>query len=236
MNRSSQGNMRRFGKAVLFGGLIGFSMLVAQDKETVAVLDFEGRGISQMEAQTLTDRFSSELARTDAMIQVERNQMNSILKEQGFQQSGCTSGECAAEVGALLGVQHMIAGAFGKIGNSYTIDAKLFSVETGKLEKTVSRTYKGEIDGLIKEVEGLAWELVGLPPPNQIAEGKIPAEEPESVKPKRSRKWLFYTGLIAVAGGGAYYYWTTLAEEPVQSLGLPPDPPARLRSVRGGSR
>ena len=29
---------------------------LAAGKETVAILDFEGRGISQMEAQTLTDR------------------------------------------------------------------------------------------------------------------------------------------------------------------------------------
>ena len=31
------------------------------------------------------------------------------MEEQGFQQSGCTSDECAAEVGQLLGVQFMVA-------------------------------------------------------------------------------------------------------------------------------
>ena len=34
---------------------------LAAGKETVAILDFEGRGISQMEAQTLTDRLMSEM-------------------------------------------------------------------------------------------------------------------------------------------------------------------------------
>ena len=62
---------------------------------------------------------------------VERNQMEEILNEQGFQQSGCTSAECAAEVGALLGVQNMVSGSFGLLGNTYTIDAKLCIYRVG---------------------------------------------------------------------------------------------------------
>ena len=93
---------------------------LAEGKQTVAILDFEGRGINQMEAATLTDRLMSEMVNTDAVILGERNQMNEILQEQGLQQSGCTSSECAAEVGALLGVQNMISGSFGKLGNTYT--------------------------------------------------------------------------------------------------------------------
>ena len=91
---------------------------VTEGKQTVAVLEFEGRGISQLESKTLTDRLMSEMVNTDAVIMVERNQMDEILNEQGFQQSGCTSSECAAEVGALLGVQNMVSGSFGKLGNS----------------------------------------------------------------------------------------------------------------------
>jgi curli biogenesis system outer membrane secretion channel CsgG len=84
---------------------------VTEGKQTVALLEFEGRGISQLEAKTLTDRLMSEMVNTDAVIMVERNQMDEILNEQGFQQSGCTSSECAAEVGALLGVQNMVSGS-----------------------------------------------------------------------------------------------------------------------------
>ena len=119
------------------------SAQLAEGKQTVAILDFEGRGISQMEAATLTDRLMSEMVSTNAVIMVERNQMKEILEEQGLQQSGCTSAECAAEVGALLGVQSMISGSFGKLGNTFTVDAKMFSVETGQTTRSVSKTYKG---------------------------------------------------------------------------------------------
>ncbi len=198
---------------------------LASGKYTVAVLDFEGRGISQLEAATLTDRLSSELANTNAVILVERNQMSEILDEQGFQQSGCTTAECAAEVGALLGVKNMISGSFGKLGKTYTIDAKMFSVETGATMKTVSKTYKGEIDGLITEIEILAWEILGLTAPEHLlAKKKAPEELVARVsqKEKGGSSWLLWTTLgLAAAGGGAYFL---LAGE--QAPSALPEPPA----------
>ena len=181
---------------------------LAAGKETVAILDFEGRGISQMEAQTLTDRLMSEMVNTNAVIMVERNQMEEIMQEQGFQQSGCTTSECAAEVGALLGVQNMVSGSFGKLGNSYTIDAKLFSVSTGGTIRSVSKTYKGEVDGLLTIIEIVAWELVGLTPPaDKLA--KVAAADPsQTAEVKRERKPMGrmtkLTLLLIGLGGGAY--------------------------------
>ena len=180
---------------------------LAAGKETVAILDFEGRGISQMEAQTLTDRLMSEMVNTNAVIMVERNQMEEIMQEQGFQQSGCTTSECAAEVGALLGVQNMVSGSFGKLGNSYTIDAKMFSVSTGGTIRSVSKTYKGEVDGLLNIIEIVAWELVGLTPPaDKLA--KVEAGNQSQAAATRERKPMGrmtkLTLLLIGLGGGAY--------------------------------
>ena len=182
---------------------------LAAGKETVAILDFEGRGISQMEAQTLTDRLMSEMVNTNAVIMVERNQMEEIMQEQGFQQTGCTTSECAAEVGALLGVQNMVSGSFGKLGNSYTIDAKLFSVSTGGTIRSVSKTYKGEVDGLLTIIEIVAWEVVGLTPPEDKL-AKVAAADPSQAgdQPRAPRKPMGtmtkLTLLLIGLGGGAY--------------------------------
>ena len=181
-----------------------------EGKTTVAVLEFEGRGINQMEAATLTDRMMSELVNTNAVIMVERNQMDEILSEQGFQHSGCTSSECAAEVGALLGVQNMVSGAFGKLGNSYTIDAKMFSVETGATVRAVTKTYKGEVDGLLNVISVVAWELVGLTPPAEllarIGEGQdvAKAKQPRQPMSKGMKRFLWTAVLLGGGGYGAY--------------------------------
>ena len=185
------------------------SFIFAQTKPTAAVLDFEGSGITNQEAQVLTQRLGSELVNTGALIMVERNQMSEIMEEQGFQQSGCTSAECAAEIGALLGVQKMITGSFGKIGNTYTIEARMFAVETGQTQKTVSKTYKGEVDGLLPQIQIVAWELVGIDPPADLLAlaGELEPEETAKEEPKKKggSKWLRNTLiLLLLAGGGAY--------------------------------
>ena len=179
------------------------------------MLEFEGRGINQMESATLTDRLQSEMVNTNAIIMVERNQMEEILNEQGFQQSGCTSAECAAEVGALLGVQNMVSGSFGLLGNTYTIDAKMFSVETGATVRSVSKTYKGDVDNLLTVIEVVAWELVGLKAPQDKLDilaaadpalAKAPVVSQRRGMKKNTRRLLMAAVLL---GGGGYYLYST---------------------------
>ena len=141
----------------------------ASEKQTVAVLDFEGRGITIMEAQTLTDRFMTAMANTDRVQLVDRATMWDVLSEQGYTATECTSDECAAEVGAILGVELMVNGSIGKIGNTYTIDAKMFSVATGATERSKNVTHEGDIEGLLVEMQILAWEIVGLEAPTTQA-------------------------------------------------------------------
>ena len=145
----------------------------ADNKMTVAILDFEPRGISTLEAQTLTDRFATEINNTGKVVLVDRNSMREVMQEQGYTEVECSSEECAAEVGAMLGVQFMISGAIGKLGDTYTIDAKMFEVATGAAAKTKNTTYIGKVDGLITEIEVLAWEMVGLDPPAKLLKKRI---------------------------------------------------------------
>jgi len=142
------------------------------DKVTVAVMDFEGRGISVLEAQTLTDRFNTSMGTTKKVLMVERGTMTDVLYEQGFETGSCTSDECAAEVGAMLGVEFMVSGAIGKLGDTYTIDIKMFKVATGAAENMQSVTYQGKVDGLITEIEILGWTILGLDPPKKLLQKK----------------------------------------------------------------
>ena len=55
---------------------------------TIAVLDFEGKGVSKVETSILTDRLRNELVKTKYFRVIERQQMSKILAEQKFQASG----------------------------------------------------------------------------------------------------------------------------------------------------
>jgi len=62
--------------------------------------------------------------------------MDRILAEQAFQQTGCTSSECAVKLGKLLNVHKMVVGEYSVIEKLRFITASLVDVETGRIERT----------------------------------------------------------------------------------------------------
>ena len=121
---------------------------------TIAILDFEGIGVSAQEARVLTNRLGTHMVQLGRYQVIERGQMEQILTEQDFQMTGCTSNECAVEIGQLIGAQQMLAGSFGKLGTVYTIDMRIIDVLTGRITKTTSYDIEGSINRLL--TEGLA--------------------------------------------------------------------------------
>lgn len=150
--------------------ILFFFKINAQDIQTMAVMDFEAHGISQNDVSIILSRLRSELVNLSKYTIVEREKMDEILKEQGFQLSGCTSNECVVEAGKLLGVQYMLSGVVGLLGKRYTIDLRMIDVETGKVFKTFSRNYEGQIEGLLDILPGLAQEITGIKTASEYGE------------------------------------------------------------------
>lgn len=118
--------------------ILFFSTFAAEQKPTVAVLKLSGGGFAAEDLEGFSNRLRVELFETGAFTVVEREQMEAILKEQGFQQTGCTNAECAVEVGQMLNVQFMITGSLDKVGNIYTINLRKVDVESGENVLNVS--------------------------------------------------------------------------------------------------
>ena len=153
-------------KRVIF--LIPF--FIFAQKSNVAILQFEAANISVAEVGILTDRLSTELVNLGSFTVVERSQMEEVLKEQGLQQSGCTTSECAVEVGALLGVDKMITGSIGRIETIYTLSARIIDVETGAILKQVSLDVVGTLEKVLTQTMAeIASQLSGFK--LEIAEG-----------------------------------------------------------------
>lgn len=131
-------------------------------KLRIAVLDLDARGISKLEVETLSDHLRNEMKRTGIVTPIGPIEIQEMLSKQGFQKTSITSVQWAKEAGKLLGVHQVMKGSLGKIGESYVIDARLFSAETGAIKKTITRVYRGEADGLINEIEKLAWDIAAI--------------------------------------------------------------------------
>ena len=116
---------------------------------TLAVMDFSGMGISGGEAQALTERLRVELFNEGSFKLLERGMMETILQEQGFQQTGCVDSECLVEVGKLIGVEWMVSGSISQVGNVISVSAKIFAVGTGEIVGSASYDARGDIGDLM---------------------------------------------------------------------------------------
>lgn len=129
---------------------------------TAAVVMFEALGATQQDAEILTERFRTEIAARNAFRLVERARMDEILREQGFQQSGCTSTECAVQTGRLLGVRRTVAGSISHLGSTWSVSAREIDVETGEILRTGVVDVQSDVDEVLTSGMGrLADRLLG---------------------------------------------------------------------------
>ena len=77
-------------------------------REYIAIIDFEGIGISENEARVLTQRLTSEMITLGEYQVLERSEMKRLLSKQKSQYSGCVDTKCAVELGKMLGAKYEI--------------------------------------------------------------------------------------------------------------------------------
>jgi hypothetical protein len=137
-------------------------------KQTIAVLDFQANNASAGDAAFVSEFVRSAVVKAGVYNVVDKKNMEKILAEQAFQQSGCTSEECAVKLGKILNVNKMVVGIYGNFEGTRILTARLVDVETGKIEK--SETAKGftptDVD---RASEDLVARLFGGTPYEQRA-------------------------------------------------------------------
>ena len=127
----------------------------------IAVVDFGGNNVTEGDCRALTDRLRTELFNTKYYKVIEREMMEQIIKEQGFQQSGCSTDECMVEVGKLIGVEKIIGGSISQVGNVFSVSARIVNVETGEIETTGVYDHMGNIGELLTGgMKKVAYELI----------------------------------------------------------------------------
>jgi len=102
-------------------------------KLNFAIADLRGENVSAGDAAVMADLLRNELVKTNTFTVIEKQNMDKVLSEHAFQQTGCSSEECAVKLGKLLNVQRMAVGSFGKLMDSYILSIRVVNVETGAI-------------------------------------------------------------------------------------------------------
>lgn len=103
----------------------------------IAVLNLSAKGsVSEPEASIITDRIRTLVVQTRRFEVMERESMDKILREQGFQTTqDCESNACSVEIGRLLSVRAIVTGSVSRLGNLYTLSLRIVDVERGTILK-----------------------------------------------------------------------------------------------------
>ena len=157
-------------------------------RELVAVLDLEAIGSTAVQASAMTDQLRVELLKTGKIALVDRAQMDNILKEQALQQTGCTSSECAVQVGKVLGVRKLVTGRITKIDTEqWLLAANLIDVQTAETLRSETLPFEGAYFALLtKGIPQLAAALVGA---EAAAVAGTPTVAPASARRQYAPGW-----------------------------------------------
>ncbi len=113
----------------------------------------------------VADILVTEMAANPNIRVLERDQIEKVMAEHRLVADGQVDAGTAIRVGKLLGVHHMIFGAFVGIGDSWRLDARAVNVETSAVEHVES--VSGKQATLMSMIDQMATRLntgMKLPP------------------------------------------------------------------------
>jgi len=122
----------------------------AGTKKTVAITEFEPGSPEARDKQlgrAAAELFVSTFVELRRVTVVEREKIESVLKEQSLQVSDLVNEKTAVQVGMLSGAQIIVVGNVSPVADMYLISARAIEVESGKVVAADSVKVKRE--GLI---------------------------------------------------------------------------------------
>ncbi len=130
------------------------------DNPGLAVLDFKTVSAPPEVGVAVAEIIRTELVQAGNHKIIERGMLDQILAEQKLQMSGVVDPQTAATIGKLSGASMIITGSVVKLGEVYTVTARMIEVESGVVRAGEVAQGKGE--GSIPDIAyQLAVKLVG---------------------------------------------------------------------------
>ncbi len=122
-----------------------------------------GEGVSEKTVAAVSDAVNAEVRRHAGVTLVSQDEIKSALSlEEQKMMAGCSSTQCVAEVGGALGVDNMLTGSIGKVGESWLVFLKVIDVKkVTTLRQADRRIRKGGLDDVLDAIPGLVTELFG---------------------------------------------------------------------------
>jgi hypothetical protein len=188
-------------------------VLPAHAQDRAAVMDLRPKGnITASDASILTDRIRSLIVQNGTYQVMERENVDRILREQGFQSTqSCDTTDCSVEIGKLLSVRHMITGSASRLGNLYSLNLRIIDVEKGTILRDEYSDCLCPLESLMTQTAPAlvrqALSLPSMPGNSATPSQQSPTALDDATPVRQAKPWLAYieAGFPRYANLGAWY-------------------------------
>ncbi len=142
-----------------------FRLTVAPSGTKVAVLDLGAYDVSEGLGKNLTQLLSLELKKFEGLGVISRDEIRTLLRFESEKQIlQCTNDtSCLLEIGGALGVDYLVSGSVGRLGDAFVIALKLMDIGKAAVVSRVSESFQGAESHLPQALRFATWSLLGKP-------------------------------------------------------------------------
>jgi TolB-like protein len=185
-------------KAFMLAAAVCFPVLAAADttatdvsNSKVAVAGFRATGVDEILVDNLTETFTTEAGKVPGFKVIGQSEIKDLVGYQAQQNMlGCDDAACMSDLAGALGVDMLIAGSVGKVGDTFVVNVRIIDVKKAETKHRVGANIAGRADALLPYIRLAAWQLLGVRPPDDVvaANDKAQAAAPPVEQPKPEPK------------------------------------------------
>ncbi len=160
---------------ILFSGVF----FISNAEKSIAVMNMRSEQIGPTDCIVVTNYLTTELQRIPGYRILAWDDVTSMLEHQAGTQAlgACDDDECLAEIGGALGVDYILAGDIGSIGDRYLMNLKLININRAATERRASTLVEGNIGLLMDRLPAMVGEILEIETAESHPEVKA-VEEP----------------------------------------------------------
>jgi hypothetical protein len=145
-------------------GLLASAICIPAQAQTakIAVWRLKPLGLDAVTADRLEILLRAETSRLQGFSLQSKEQTEQTLERPRNQALRKCGGEtsCLCDIGKALGVNKLITGVIGGLGDDYTFDLKLIDIRACREERRINEALSGREDLLIAAIRGALYKLV----------------------------------------------------------------------------
>lgn len=163
--------------ALLFGLIAGVKGGYAQNREKIAVIGIDVKGIG-IDQETFRNMVLLELEKANKYEVLDRYDVGDVLQKNDVDVKGCFGKTCQVEVGKMLNADKMLTGNVDKFGNRFIFIFRLIDVRAESVIMTDVMEYIDQPEYLSTMLRMSINNMMGIPNDRHLVDLLVTYDQP----------------------------------------------------------